>query len=138
MPSIYQENVLDHYKYPVNFKKIENADLEYGDKNPVCGDDITLYIKIDENEKVVEVGFQGTGCAIATASASMLTELIEDMTLEEMKKLTNDDIREMLGIPLTPVRLKCAILPLKVLEGAIHRYEGGEVGSSVDETEQSG
>ena len=138
MPSIYQENVLDHYKYPINFKKVDNADLDYGDKNPVCGDDIHLYIKLDENHKVIEVGFQGTGCAISTASASMLTELIEDMTLDEMKKLTNDDIREMLGIPLTPVRLKCAILPLKVLEGAIHKYEGGDVGSSVDKTESSG
>ncbi len=135
MPSIYQENILDHYKYPVNFKKVENADLEYGDKNPVCGDDITIYITIDENQKVVEVGFQGTGCAISTASASMLTELIEEMTLEEMKKLTNEDIKEMLGIPLTPVRLKCAILPLKVLQGAIHKFEGGDVGSSVDKTE---
>lgn len=135
MPSIYQDNILDHYKYPVNFKKVEGADLEYGDKNPVCGDDITIYIRLDDNQKVIEVGFQGTGCAISTASASMLTELIEDMTLDEMKKLTNDDITEMLGIPLTPVRLKCAILPLKVLEGAIHKYEGGDVGSSVDKTE---
>jgi nitrogen fixation NifU-like protein len=135
MPSIYQDNVLDHYKYPVNFKKVDDADLDYGDTNPVCGDEIHLYIKFDENKKVVEVGFQGMGCAISTASASMLTELIEDMTLDEMKKLTNEDIKEMLGIPLTPVRLKCAILPLKILEGAIHKYEGGDVGSSVDKTE---
>ena len=132
MPSMYQENVLDHYKYPVNFKKLEDADLDYGDTNPVCGDDIHFYVKLDDNNKVVEVGFQGTGCAISTASASMLTELIEDMTVDEMKQLTNEDIKEMLGIPLTPVRLKCAILPLKVLQGAIHQFEGGDVGSSVD------
>jgi len=132
MPSIYQEQIIDHYKYPRNFKLIENADIDYGDKNPVCGDDIRITIKLDENKDVAEVGFQGKGCAISMASASLLTEELEEMNLEDIKKLTNEDIKEMLGIPLSPVRLKCAILSLKVLEGGVIKYEGGNVGSSVE------
>ena len=131
MPSIYQEQIIDHYKYPRNFKSVEEAQIAYGDKNPTCGDEIEIFVKLDEQENVIEVGFQGQGCAISMASASLLTEMLEEMTLSEMKKLTNKDIEDMLGIPLTPVRLKCAILPLKVLEGGIHKYEGGSVGSSV-------
>ena len=131
MPSIYQEQILDHYKYPRNFKIVEDAQISYGDKNPSCGDELEIFVKLDEQDNVVEVGFQGQGCAISMASASLLTEMLEEMTLPEIKKLTNEDIIEMMGIPLTPVRLKCAILSLKVLEGGIHKYEGGAVGSSV-------
>ncbi|MDH5404680.1 MAG: iron-sulfur cluster assembly scaffold protein [Candidatus Heimdallarchaeota archaeon] len=129
--SIYQDQIIDHYKYPRNFISLKNPTLEYGDANPVCGDEIHLYIQLDNQEKVERIGFQGKGCAISMASASLLTELLEEMTISEMKKLTNEDIKEMLGISLTPVRLKCAILCLKVLEGAIHKFEGGEVGKSV-------
>ncbi len=132
MPSIYQEQIIDYYKYPRNKKIIEDPTVEYGDTNPLCGDEIHLYIKLNDEGKVEDVGFQGKGCAISQASVSILTELLEDMTIEEMKKLTNDDIIEMLGITLSPIRLKCAILGLKVLEGAIHKHEGGEVGSSVE------
>lgn len=135
--SIYRDQIIDHYKYPRNKKKIEDPDLEYGDKNPLCGDDVTIQIKLDGNDQVLDIGFEGVGCAISQASVSLLTELLldEKMSIEEMKELTNEDIKEMLGIQLTAVRLKCAILPLKVLEGAIHKYEGGEVGSSTENTE---
>lgn len=132
MPSIYQEQIIDHYKYPRNFRKLDNADLDYGDKNPLCGDDIHIYINLDENQNVKEVGFQGQGCSISMASASLLTELLEEMTLDEIRELTNEDIEEMLGIPLSPVRYKCAILPLKVLEGAVMKFDGKPVGSSVE------
>ncbi len=133
MPSIYQEQIIDHYKFPRNFKKIEDPTTEYGDKNPTCGDEIQIFIKFDDNDKVVDIGFQGKGCAISMASASLLTEMIleEGMTKDDLRELTNDDIKEMLSIPLTPVRLKCAILPLKVLEGALIKLEGGNVGSSI-------
>lgn len=133
MPSIYQDQIIDHYKYPRNFKKIEDASFDYGDQNPLCGDELHLYVKLDEEGKVCDVGFQGKGCAISQASASLLTELIEDMSLDELKNITNEDIKEMLGIPLSPIRLKCAILSLKVLEGGIIKYEGGKVGSSVSQ-----
>lgn len=135
MTSIYQEQIIDYYKYPRNKKVLDDASFDYGDQNPVCGDEIHLFVKIGEDGKVSDVGFQGRGCAISQASVSLLTELISGMSVEEMKKLTNEDIKEMLGIPLTPVRLKCAILGLKVLEGGIIKFEGGEVGSS---TEQKG
>lgn len=109
---------------------MDESTFDYGDQNPVCGDEIHIYVKIDENGKVAEAGYQGKGCAISQASVSLLTELLEGMTIDEMKELTNDDIQEMLGIPLSPVRLKCAILGLKVLEGGIIKYEGGNVGRS--------
>ncbi|MHA2502378.1 MAG: iron-sulfur cluster assembly scaffold protein [Candidatus Kariarchaeaceae archaeon] len=131
MTSIYQQQIIDHYKYPRNFITIENADIDYGDANPVCGDEIRITINLDEEKNIKEIGFHGKGCAISMASASLLTELLEEMTIEEAKELTNDDIREMLGIDLSPVRLKCAILSLKVLEGGIIQYEGGNVGKSV-------
>lgn len=130
MPSIYQEQIIDYYKYPRNKKTIEDSTFDYGDQNPVCGDEIHLYVKLNDEGIVVEAGFQGKGCAISQASVSLLTETLEGMTVEEMKELTNDDIQEMLGIPLSPVRLKCAILGLKVLEGAIIKFEGGNVGRS--------
>ncbi|OLS21400.1 MAG: NifU-like protein [Candidatus Heimdallarchaeota archaeon LC_2] len=132
MPSIYQEQIIDYYKYPRNKRKMEDPSFDYGDQNPVCGDEIHFYVKFDDDGKVVDASFDGVGCAISQASVSMLTDLIEGMTLDELKQLTNEDIEEMLGIPLSPVRLKCAILGLKVLEGGIIKFEGGPVGSSVD------
>ncbi len=133
MTSIYQQQIIDLYKYPINKKIIEDADLDYGDKNPSCGDDIRIYIKLDDDQKVIDVGFQGSGCAISQASTCLLTDEIKGMTLEEMEKLSNDDLLELLGIEITHARMKCAILSLKVLEGAIHKYKGGAVGSSVAE-----
>ncbi|MHA2032253.1 MAG: iron-sulfur cluster assembly scaffold protein [Candidatus Kariarchaeaceae archaeon] len=133
MPSIYQEQIIDYYKYPRNKKIIDDPSFDYGDQNPVCGDEIHLYVKLDEDGKVVESGYQGTGCAISQASVSLLTELLEGMNVDEMKQLSNEDIIEMLGIPLSPVRLKCAILGLKVLEGGIIKFEGGDVGRSTAE-----
>lgn len=132
MPSIYQEQIIDYYKYPRNKRKMEDPTIDYGDQNPVCGDEIHFYVKLNDEGKVVDSSFEGQGCAISMAAVSMMTDLIEDMTLEELKQLTNEDIKEMLGIPLSPVRLKCAILGLKVLEGGIIKLEGGTVGSSVD------
>jgi len=132
MVSIYQQQIVDHYKFPRNFHLLDEPDIDYGDTNPVCGDEIRITVKLDEEQNVKAVGFHGKGCAISMASASLLTELIEDMNLAEIKELTNEDIKEMLGIQLSPVRLKCAILSLKVLEGGIIKYEGGEVGSSVE------
>ncbi len=132
MPSIYQEQIIDYYKYPRNKRKMDDPTIDYGDQNPVCGDEIHFYVKLNDDGKVIDSSFEGQGCAISQAAVSMMTDLIEDMSLEELKQLTNEDIKEMLGIPLSPVRLKCAILGLKVLEGGIIKFEGGTVGSSVD------
>ena len=120
---MYQENILDHYKNPRNHGKIENASVHHHEYNPLCGDQINLYLIIDENKKVVDVKFDGNGCAISQASASMLSEQVKGKTLEELKKLTKENILEMLGIPISPVRLKCALLSLDTLKNSILIYE---------------
>ena len=120
---MYQENILDHFKNPRNFGKIENASVHHHEYNPLCGDEIELYLLIDDNKKIVDVKFNGHGCAISQASASMLTEQIKGKNLEELKKMTKENILEMLGIPLSPVRLKCALLSLDTLKNGILIFE---------------
>jgi len=115
MDDLYRENILDHYRYPRNKGHLDNPDIHYHDVNPFCGDEITLELKV-EDDRIVDVAFEGKGCAISMASASMLTEEIEGMTLDEVKALDKDFIVEMLGIQIGPVRLKCALLSLKVLK----------------------
>ena len=120
---MYQENILDHYKSPRNFGKLNNASVHHHEYNPLCGDEIELYLIIDENRKVADVKFNGHGCAISQASASMLTEQIKGKIIDELKKMTKDDILEMLGIPISPVRLKCALLSLDTLKNSILIFE---------------
>jgi nitrogen fixation NifU-like protein len=120
---IYQENILDHYKNPRNFGKIDKASVHHHEYNPLCGDEIDMFLLIDENKKVVDVKVYPRGCAISVASASMLTEQIKGKILDELKKLTKEDILEMLGIPISPVRLKCALLSLDTLKNSITIYE---------------
>ena len=122
---MYMANILDHYKHPHNFGKLENADLCHKEHNPLCGDIIELFVQLDEQKNIVHVNFHGTGCAISLASASMLTEFMKGKSLEEVKKLTQDDILEMLGIEVSVLRLKCALLSLKTLERAVYKYEEG-------------
>src|SRR3989338_4071066 len=120
---MYQENILDHYKSPRNFGKIGNATVHHHEYNPLCGDEVELYLVIDENKKVIDVKFYGRGCAISLASASMLTEQIKGKILDELKNMTKEDILEMLGIPISPVRLKCALLSLDTLKNSILIFE---------------
>lgn len=121
--AMYQENILDHYKNPRNFGKIENASVRHHESNPLCGDELDLFLVIDKNRKVADVRFNGRGCAISQASASMLTEQIKGKSIDELKKMTKENILEMLGIPLSPVRLKCALLSLDTLKNSILIYE---------------
>ena len=120
---MYQENILDHYKSPRNFGKIENASVHHHEYNPLCGDEIDLFLVIDKNKKVVDIKFQGHGCAISQASASMLSEEIKGKSLDELKKLTKENILEMLSIPISPVRLKCALLSLDTLKNSVVIFE---------------
>jgi len=120
---IYQENILDHYKNPRNFGKINNASVHHHEYNPLCGDEIDLYLVIDNSKKIVDIKFYGKGCAISQASASMLTEQIKGKRIEEIEKLTKEDILEMLGIPISPVRLKCALLSLDTLKNSVLIFE---------------
>jgi len=129
----YRENILDHYKHPRHHGTLEHPDVTYEDANPLCGDRLRMDFRIADG-RIAEVRFSGAGCSISQASASMLCERIEGKTLDEVKALTKDDVLEMLGIELGPVRLKCALLALKTLKAGVYGMsqwpgeegEGGE------------
>lgn len=120
MDDLYREVILDHYRNPRNKKLVEPADIEYEEDNPICGDHIHLTLKVDENQVVTEVGWDGDGCAISQASASMLYEELVGKSLEEIRKIDKDYILDMLGISLSPMRIKCALLSLKVLKAGAY------------------
>ncbi|MCX8197768.1 MAG: SUF system NifU family Fe-S cluster assembly protein [Candidatus Micrarchaeota archaeon] len=121
--SFYRENILDHYKKPRNFGKLEDAHSQAEDSNPLCGDEIAFYLKFSE-EKISEIKFSGSACAICLASASMLSQEAKGKSIQEAKKIGKRDILGMLGIDPGPVRLKCALLPLKVFKLALYKHMG--------------
>jgi nitrogen fixation NifU-like protein len=116
---LYREIILDHYRNPRNKGTLDPADYTYEDTNPLCGDEVRIDLRVKDGI-VDEVRFSGRGCAISQASASMLTELIVGQPLDEVKALTKDDLLEELGVPISPARMKCALLPLKVLKAGIY------------------
>lgn len=118
MDDIYREIILDHFKNPRNFGKLENPSSSFSLYNSACGDKIEIDISLKE-KKIADIKFRGEGCAISMASASMLTEKVMGKNIPEIKKVNTEDILKMLGITLTPTRLKCALLPLEVLQKAI-------------------
>jgi nitrogen fixation NifU-like protein len=120
--SLYRDIILDHYRNPRHKGILDPHDYSYEDVNPLCGDEIRIDIRV-EDDKVSEIAFSGRGCAVSQASTSMLTEMVEGMTLDEVKALTKDDMLEELGIPVSPARLKCALLGLKVLKAGIYGVE---------------
>ena len=119
MDTLYREEILEHYKYPKNKGTIQKPDITYKDFNPLCGDECQIDINVKDN-RVVEIKFTAKGCAISQAATSMLTEMVEGKALEEIKQLSKKDILDALGIELGPVRLKCALLCLKVLKGGVY------------------
>jgi len=121
--SMYADIILDYYRNPRNYGIIEKPDAAARDVNPLCGDEVEIQLKIND-KKIKDIKFAGHGCAISQASASMLTELVMGKTLEEVKKLGREDILDMLGIELSHVRIKCAMLGLKVLKLAAYKYLG--------------
>lgn len=116
---MFRENILDHYRHPRNQGTLEHPDITYEDANPLCGDRIRMDLNVKDG-KIDAVRFSGHGCSISQAAASMLSERIEGQPLEEVRKLTKDDVLEMLGIELGPVRLKCALLALKTLKAGAY------------------
>jgi nitrogen fixation NifU-like protein len=120
MEDLYRENILDHYQNPRHYGTLDDPDISYEDDNPLCGDVIRLDIKLDDQNRVSQVAFSGEGCAISQASASMLTEEIMGKTLDELKQISKEDVLDMLGIQLGPVRIKCALLSLKVLKAGAY------------------
>lgn len=119
---IYAENIMDHFNSPRNRGEIKNSDIKHKEFNPFCGDQIELTVKL-KNKEIQEIKFQGKGCSISQASASMLTELVKNKTTEEVKKLAKEDILDLLSIPIGPVRMKCALLALDTLQNGIKIYE---------------
>jgi nitrogen fixation NifU-like protein len=125
MDDLYREVILDHYKNPRGHGVIEDADAHADGVNPLCGDEVSIYVQFaDDGETVEEVKFSGRGCAISQASTSMLMEMVVGKTAQEIAELPKEQLLEEVGIPLTPVRLKCALLGLGVLKIALHRTKG--------------
>lgn len=116
---LYREVILDHYRNPRNYGSIDPADYSAHEVNPLCGDEIQMDLKL-ENGVVADVKFHGRGCAVSMASASILTEMVKGQPIEDVKALTKDDLLEEIGIPVSPARLKCALLGLKALKVGIY------------------
>ena len=123
MDDFYREIILDHYKNPAYKGKMESSDYEFEDENPLCGDQLHIDLKTDEKGVITDAKFDGHGCAISMASADMLLETLIGKTIDDVKELSKQDILDLLGIELSPVRLKCALLSLKVAKAAAYELE---------------
>jgi nitrogen fixation protein NifU and related proteins len=119
---LYAEEIISHYEHPHNKGEIKDASISLHENNPLCGDDLTIYLKIIKN-KIEDVKFSGSGCAISMASASMLTDFIKGKSLQEIEKMGLQTIIELIGIDPGPARLKCATLGLKTVKGATFLYQ---------------
>ena len=121
---LYREVILDHYKAPRNHGVLEPHDAIAEGQNPLCGDEVTVSLRFGEGDVIEDVGFEGRGCAISQAATSMLTDLVKGRKASEVATLQKEEILGELGIPLTPVRMKCAILGLGVVKVALNRSKG--------------
>jgi nitrogen fixation protein NifU and related proteins len=118
--SIYREQIIDLYEYPLNRGTLDPHDFSYEEDNPLCGDVIRIDVKLDDEQKVTAVAWSGEGCAISQASASLLTEEIKGMSLDELKAFPKERLLELIGVPLSMARVKCALLSLKVLKAGAY------------------
>ena len=122
---LYREVILDHYKNPRGHGVLDNADAQAEGQNPLCGDEVSISVRFgDDGDTIEEIGFEGRGCAISHAATSMLTEMVQGRKASEVATLPKEELLDEIGIPLTPVRMKCAILGLGVLKVALHRAKG--------------
>ncbi len=120
MDDFYREMIVEHYKNPTHKGKLDPNDITFEDENPLCGDQIRIDLRVGTDGRITEAVYSGHGCAISQASADMLVEGLIGKTLEQVKMLTKKDVLDLLGIELGPVRLKCALLPLKVLKAGAY------------------
>ncbi len=122
---MYREVILDHYKNPRGHGEMESADAEAEGQNPLCGDEVSIFVRFGaDGDTIDEVRFHGRGCAISQAATSMLTELVQGRSAAEVAAMPKDELLDEVGIPLTPVRLKCALLGLGTLKVALHKAKG--------------
>lgn len=122
---MYREVILDHYKNPRGHGVIDDADAAAEGQNPLCGDEVSIFVSFEPGSDTIEdVKFSGRGCAISQAATSMLMEMVKGRSATEIATMPKDELLEEIGIPLTPVRLKCALLGLGVLKVALHRAKG--------------
>jgi nitrogen fixation NifU-like protein len=126
MDDLYRELILDHYKNPRNRGQLAAADVRVEGQNPLCGDEVAISITFDGTETVEDIRFEGRGCAISQAAASMLTELVKGRSVSDVASMPKEELLEELGVPLeqNPARLKCALLAFGVLKVALHRAKG--------------
>ncbi len=118
--SFYREQIIDLYESPLNHGELDPNDFSYEEDNPLCGDVIRIDVRLDDEQRVTDVAWSGDGCAISQASASLLTEEIKGMTLAEVKNFDKDTLLELIGVPLSMARVKCALLSLKVLKSGAY------------------
>ena len=122
---LYREQILDHYKRPRNYGELPDPTFSHTGENPVCGDEITIDVKlVDGGDEIESVAFRGDGCAISQAAASLFTGELQGMSLEELYELDRDDIVALLGVEISPMRIKCAVLAEKVAQDGAKIYEG--------------
>jgi nitrogen fixation protein NifU and related proteins len=123
MDDLYREEILDHYEHPHHHGTLDSADISISDNNPSCGDRISIDVKLSPDRKrIAEIAFSGDGCVISQAAISMLMDAVVGAPVDEVRRLDRHGVLNLLGVPLTPTRVKCAVLGLKVLQAGLYRY----------------
>lgn len=120
MSDMYREQIIDLYEHPLNFGELDPNDFSYEEDNPLCGDVIRIDVRLDEEGRISDLRWRGEGCAISQASASLLTEEVKGMTLDEVKAFPKEELLDLIGVPLSMARVKCALLSLKVLKAGAY------------------